>query len=51
MTKFEKETTHRIYVFILKKKKKHKKKKTLVNSGKCETIARGYDAFCPLTQA
>ena len=50
MTKFEKETRHQIYVFILEKKTT-KEKKTLVNSGKCETIARGYDAFCPLTQA
>ena len=42
MTKFEKETRHRLYVFI--------KKKT-VDSAKCGTTARAHDAFCPPTHA
>ena len=42
MTKFEKETRHRFYVFI---------KKTTVNSTKCETTVRAYDVCCPLAQA
>ena len=42
MAKFEKETRHRLYVFI--------KKKT-VDSAKCGTTARAHDAFCPPTHA
>ena len=42
MAKFEKETRHRLYVFI--------KKKT-VDSAKCGTTARTHDAFCPPTHA
>ena len=38
--KFEKETRHRVYVFI---------KISTFNSAKCETTARAHDAFCPLT--
>ena len=38
--KIEKETRNRLYVFI---------KKSTVNSAKCETTARAYEAFCPLT--
>ena len=41
MTKFEKETVHRLYVFP------KKKQLTLQN----ETTAHVHDAFCPLTQA
>ena len=43
ITKFEKETRRRLYVFI--------KKKTSINLAKYETIARADDAFCPFTQA
>ena len=42
MAKFDKESRHRLYVFI---------KKTSVNSTKCKTIVCTHDAFCPLTQA
>ena len=42
MAKFEKETRHRLYVFI--------KKKT-VDSAKCGTTARAHDTLCPPTHA
>ena len=42
MAKFEKDTKHRLCVFL---------KKTMVKSAKYEMIAGGHDAFCPLTQA
>ena len=41
MTKFEKETRHRLYFFIKKN----------INSTVYETTARAHNAFCPLTQA
>ena len=39
MTKFEKETRHRLYIFM---------KKKAVNSAKCEITARARDVFSPL---
>ena len=42
MAKFEKDTKHRLCVFL---------KKTMVKSAKCEMTAGAHDAFCPLTQA
>ena len=39
MTKFEKETNHRLYVFIRN------------NSVKCTTTVRAFDTYCLITQA
>ena len=48
LTKFEKETRHRLWLYVFNKKRK-RKKKAIVNSAKCETTV--HDAFCSLTQA
>ena len=47
VTKFEKETRDRLWLYVFIKKRK--RKKATVNSAKCETTA--HDAFCPLTLA
>ena len=52
MTKFEKETRHRLYVLIKKKKQQQQQQQLqTVDSPKCETTAHAFDAFRPLTRA
>ena len=54
VTKFEKETGHRLFVIIKKlnksKQNETKQKTKIMNSAKCETTVHAHDVFCPFTQ-